>query len=385
MVKFELFQPHFKSSGYDNVAFLGDNYKLATKYPFERTQFDYHPRHLGIKPYEIKKTPYPYDYLFSHKIHDIKEKNANYKNPYMETLHPDNIKVKIEEVDTTGPFAPHFKEQTKDVIVPNEALHEMGIQNTNQKDFLKANLQTDSGTTNTLNRRVLADETDELPAPFLSQYKDFLDNKTHNENIDKQIEKIQDLKKQEKMEEYHKETKKALKGEKSFQERMRMKVGEITDYLEHQKKSLPNPNPREIKPKTPVNVLDIDEAVKSAEEKYKVKTKKKTTTSAPPLPPSTIASVSLPPRLPTPVPVTPPSPNDIVFPQDFPFNRLYDILKNINMGSNAQMKTVMEKKNEVNDLLKDLVIPHKMTLNQFEELIDKKYADILKFKFKGRK
>ena len=234
----DIFKPTIKTSGFDNVKLYGDGYHLSTQFPFQKTQFEFTSRDLGIKPYSIPKCCYPYDHLLTPALHKTPVQEVNYKNPCLDNLHVENIKVTQKELDH-GPFAPHFQSQTKDVVVPNEALYEYGIQKTNPKDFMKANLQEESNTVNPLATRRAHDKLDINPNPFLQEYGNFLKSKNENEQIDKWIQQINEFDNSGDAKVFD-ELQNKLPKEVKVNPLKKMKVREITQFLEKQKtKNLP--------------------------------------------------------------------------------------------------------------------------------------------------
>ena len=234
----EKFKPTIKTSGFQNVSMYGDGYHLSTHFPFQKTHFDFTPRNLGIQPYSIKKVHYPYDHLLTSKIQPISVKEMHYENPCLDKLHTENIKVTQKELDQ-GPFAPHFQSQTKDVVVPNEALYEYGIQETTPKDFMKANFQEESDTVNPLATRRAHDNFEINPSPFHQEYGNFLKSKNENEQIDKWIQQINEFDNSGDTKVFD-ELQNKLPKEVKVNPLKKMKVGEITQFLEKQKtKNLP--------------------------------------------------------------------------------------------------------------------------------------------------
>lgn len=173
-------------TNFPNVRFYGENEYLPRK-ALPKPTFHHKPKHVSTYYIPTPDVKYPYAHIKTFSLHNVSMPNVHYKHDHLKSLHAEKVTVKQQHLQHPDELG--IKEETKAISVPNEALYEMGIPNTNVKDFAIANLQEEAGTENNLVRHRDNHEYDNTSTlNFSEQYEHFLENKNNIRKADNSID-----------------------------------------------------------------------------------------------------------------------------------------------------------------------------------------------------
>ena len=157
------------------VRFYTENERLPSK-PIHKPTFEPKLKHVTTHAVSFNKVAYPYNKYLSPSIRHVPFSHFQYTHSHLKGLHAHGFTVKEEHLQ--HPEELGIKEETKKITIPNEAVYEMGLQNTSVEKFAIANLQEEAGTVNNITLHRDDQKYENVPMnKFMDTYGQFVKDK----------------------------------------------------------------------------------------------------------------------------------------------------------------------------------------------------------------